>query len=38
MISTVAVTLHEVISISPWIGNDLTPELFCPFWLGASRA
>lgn len=31
MINTVAMTLHEVISISPWIGNDLTPELFCHF-------
>jgi len=31
MISTVVVTLHEVISICPWIGNDLTPELFCHF-------
>ena len=31
MISTVAVALHEVISISLWIGNDLAPELFCHF-------
>ena len=32
MISNVVVTLHEVIGISPWIGNDLTLALF------ASRA